>query len=380
MDLQERIASLPPEKRAMLYARLRKDTGVEAPKVSVRNVTVGDGQNFVLTPEIKDVINSLSYLAAPRIAPGEDEIEIQIEASALNFRDLMILLGLYPEPKGMRSSLGADCAGKVVRVGSGVKNIKLGDEVYGLVACNFGAYTTVFEEHVTKKPRNLSFVETAVIPTVYLTAYHGLEKLANLAPGERVLIQSASGGVGLAAIEIAKWKGAEIYATAGTEEKRAYVRSLGIEHVFDSRSLSFAEEIMAVTNGEGVDVVLNSIAGEAIAKGLSILRPFGRFIEIGKRDIYGNTPIGLQPFSKALSFHAIDLGFLPVYRRPYVNMLMQEITDHFEAGHWKPFHIHQFAATESVAAFNLMQSGAHIGKVAFDMHGSTVPVRFVEKP
>ena len=139
-------------------------------------------------------------------------------------------------------------------------------------------------------------------------------------PGERVLIHAASGGVGIAAIRVAQRLGAEILATAGSEEKRAYVRSLGVRHVFDSRSLRFVEAVREATGDEGVDVVLNSLAGAFIPAGLSLLRPFGRFVEIGRRDIHENAALHLKPFANDLSFHAVDLTTLlaarPARARP----------------------------------------------------------------
>lgn len=378
MDLQAKIASLPPEKREALYQKLRKANPLAEKKVTIEQRTTGDGRNFVIIPELAGVVDSLTHHAAPRLAPKPGQIEVQVEASALNFRDLMIVLGFYPETPDIRSCLGADCAGRVVRVGSDITSVRPGDEVYGLVASNFGPYATVFVDQVVPKPRNLTFAQAAAIPTVYLTAYHGLHSLARLAEGERVLIHSASGGVGLAAMEIAKWKGAEIYATAGTEEKRAWLRSLGVRHVFDSRSVQFADDILAVTNGEGVDVVLNSLPGEAIPRGMAILRPLGRFLEIGKRDIYADMQIGLLPFTRGISFHAIDLGYLPVLKRPYVNVLLREIADHFESGRFAPLPVRSFPAVETVAAFQYMSGGQHTGKLVIDMHQQTVPVKVTE--
>ena len=378
MDLQTRIANLPPEKRDALLRKLQKPSAAETRKTEVRIARLGDGQNFALAPDVPKVINTMSYHAAERIEPKGREVEIEISASALNFRDLMIVLGMYPEPPGMKSKLGADSAGRVVRVGDLVESLKPGDEVFAMAESNFGAYTTVHEDVVMRKPANLTMVEACVIPTVYLTAYHGMEKLAQVAAGERILIHSASGGVGLAAIEIARWKGAEIYATAGTPEKRAFLHGLGIEHVFDSRSLQWFDDVLRVTNGEGVDVVLNSRPGPAIVKGMEVLRRLGRFLEIGKKDIYDDMQIGLKPFSKAISFHAIDLGYLPGYRRVYLNGLMREVAEHFTLGHFQPFHIHHFKAAQAVDAFNLLQSGAHIGKVVIDIAGQDIPVKFTE--
>ena len=147
----------------------------------------------------------------------------------------------------------------------------------------FASHVIAPTSTVMLKPAHWSFFEAATVPTTFFTAYYALHSLAHLRAGERVLIHGAAGGVGLAAIQIARHLGAEIFATAGTEEKRNYLRLLGTEHVLDSRTLTFASEIMDITHDEGVDVVLNSLAGEAIDKNFSVLRPFGRFIELGKR-------------------------------------------------------------------------------------------------
>src|SRR5262249_16235152 len=169
------------------------------------------------------------------------------------------------------------------------------------------AYATVPAPFVALKPKSMSFEEAATTPIAFLTAYYALHHQGRLARGERALIHAAAGGVGLAAVQICREAGAEIYATAGTPEKRDFLRSLGIKHIYDSRSLAFASEIMRDPRQEGVDVVLNSLAGEAIEAGLDVLRDGGRFLEIGKQDIYKNTRLGLLPFRRNITFSAIHL-------------------------------------------------------------------------
>src|SRR5262249_19829521 len=149
---------------------------------------------------------------------------------------------------------------------------------------------------VFPKPPQLSDAEAATIPIAFATAYYALHEVGRLQPGERVLIHSAATGTGLAAVPLAQRAGAQVFATAGSPEKRAFLHSLGIQHVFDSRSLAFADEVLSVTGGQGVDLVLNSLTGAAIERGLALLAPYGRFLEIGKKDIYHNTLLGLMPF------------------------------------------------------------------------------------
>jgi len=253
-------------------------------------------------------LDKLVFRAKPRRAPGPNEVEIEICAAALNFRDVMKALGIYPAEAADAMLLGDECAGRIVRVGAGVTQFKPGDEVMALAAGCFGTHVTTVEYAVLAKPAHLTMEEAATMMVTYLTASYALSHQGRMTKGERVLIHAATGGVGQAAVRLAKATGAEIFATAGSAEKRAFLKKIGVEHVLDSRTLAFAGEVMHITNDEGVDLVLNSLAGEAIHQSLSLLRQYGRFLEIGKRDIYGNTKVGLFPFRKNLSYHAIDLG------------------------------------------------------------------------
>ena len=189
-------------------------------------------------------------------------------AAGLNFRDVMNAAGVYP---GGPIPFGAECAGKISSVGADVTDFKVGDEVLAVANASFGSYTTADARAVVPKPPAFSFGQAATIPIAFLTAYYSLNYLARLSRGERVLIHAAAGGVGLAAVQLAKHAGAEIFATAGSPEKRAYLKSMRVPHIMDSRSLNFADEIMKKTGGKGVDVVLNSLPGEYITRSLSTL-------------------------------------------------------------------------------------------------------------
>ena len=192
---------------------------------------------------------------------------------------------------------------------------------------------------------------------------YALNRLGHLKEGERVLIHSAAGGVGLAAIQIATAVGAEIYATAGSEEKRSYLRELGLTHVMDSRNLDFVEVIRTQTDGTGVDVVLNSLAGEFIPASLEVLRPFGRFLEIGKRDIYNNTAIGLRPFRNNLSLHSIDLGPMITDRHPLLVEMLSELVEALGQGRFRPGPILSVPWEDTKRAIEHMAAARHIGKV-----------------
>ncbi len=187
-----------------------------------------------------------------------------------------------------------------------------------------------------------------------------------------MLIHAGAGGVGLAAIQIAQQVGAEIFCTAGSEEKRSFLHDLGVEHVLSSRSLAFADEIMRLTDREGVDVVLNSLPGEAIPKSIGCLRAYGRFLEIGKIDIYANRMIGLSPFQDNLSYFAIDLDRMLRQRPKYIRTLFAEVMKHFAAGHYRPLHYTRFPVEDVAGAFRYMAQRKNIGKVVVGMRTPTL--------
>jgi phthiocerol/phenolphthiocerol synthesis type-I polyketide synthase C len=260
-------------------------------------------------------------------------------------------------------TLGLEFAGIVASVGQGVSGIAPGDRVAGFGPASFANRVRTRAGSVAPIPESLSFEAAATIPGVFFTVHYALDHLARLQEGERILIHGAAGGVGIAAIQIAKWCGAEIFATAGSEEKRDFLRLLGVKHVFDSRSLAFAGEILDVTNGEGVDVVLNSLAGEAIHGNLRVLRPCGRFLELGKRDFQENTRIGLRPFRNNISYYGIDADQLMKERPALAEKLFREVMELFHKGVLSPLPHRCFEAENVVDAFRHMQQSRHIGKI-----------------
>jgi NADPH:quinone reductase-like Zn-dependent oxidoreductase len=165
-------------------------------------------------------------------------------------------------------------------------------------------------------------------------------------------------------VRVAQLAGAEIFATAGNEEKRQFLRGLGIRHVMDSRSFDFVEQTLSLTQGWGVDVVLNALSGEFIHKSLSLLAPFGRFLEIGKRDIYENTPLGLYAFRKSLTFSVIDVLQMPPST---IRSLLQEVMQYFECGDLKPLPHRTFPISEVAGAFRYMRRANHIGKIIISL-------------
>ncbi|MCL4114250.1 UNVERIFIED_CONTAM: hypothetical protein GTU68_038127 [Idotea baltica] len=307
-----------------------------------------------------------------------DEIEIKPHAAGLNFRDVMYAMGLLSDEaveNGFAGpTLGMEVSGVVTKIGSAVTEFKEGDEVVGFAPACFSSRVITQTTAITKKPKMWSFEEATTIPTTFFTVYYALKHLAQIEPGEKILIHGAAGGVGIAAIQYARYCGAEIFATAGSDEKRDFVRLLGADHILDSRSLAFADDILQITNGEGVDIVLNSLAGEAITRNLAILKPFGRFLELGKRDFYENSKIGLRPFRNNISYFGIDADQLLIERPNLANRLFKEMMSLFDNGSLRPMPYRSFPATRIEDAFRYMQQSRQIGKVVISFeNGNQIP-------
>lgn len=326
-----------------------------------------DMDRYRLDFRVPGQLRNLLWLPETKRPLQDHEIEVRTHATGLNFRDVMYLMGLLPDEaveNGFAgANLGLEFSGVVTRVGTRVRDHAPGDAVMGFGAACFASHVITRADTVAPMPEGWSFEAAATVPTVFFTVYYALKHLADLQPGERVLIHGAAGGVGLAAIQLARHLGAEIFATAGSDEKRDFVRLLGADHVFDSRSLAFADDILAVTGGQGVDVVLNSLAGEAIRRNLRVLKPFGRFLELGKRDFFENTPIGMRPFKDNISYFGIDADQLLTGRPALAARLFREVMALFREGVLSPLPWRAFPAVRVVDAFRVMQQARHIGKV-----------------
>ncbi len=305
-----------------------------------------------------------------------DEIQIKPHAAGLNFRDVMYAMGLLSDEaveNGFAGpTLGMEVSGVVTKVGSAVTEFNAGDEVVGFAPACFSSRVISQTTAITHKPKDWSFEEATTIPTTFFTVYYALKHLAQIEPGEKILIHGAAGGVGIAAIQYARYCGAEIFATAGSDEKRDFVRLLGADHVMDSRSLAFADEIMEITQGKGVDIVLNSLAGEAITRNLAVLKPFGRFLELGKRDFYENSKIGLRPFRNNISYFGIDADQLLIERPELANRLFKEMMKLFDDGSLRPMPYRAFPASRIEDAFRYMQQSRQIGKVVVSFENENV--------
>jgi len=334
-----------------------------------------EGSPYTLCIDDYGVLDNLLLRETSRREPGNDEVEVQIKASALNFRDIMLSMGLLSEDaiKGglFGKTMGLECAGIVTAVGPDVGDVKIGEEVMATAPSCLSGFAYPKACHVVKKPSNISFPEAATLPVVYVTAYYSLVHLCRIRKGEKILIHAAAGGVGVAAIHIANAAGAEIYATVGSEEKKAYIESIGVPsgNILNSRSLKFADRLMELTGGEGVDIVLNSLSGEAIYKSIRCLAPYGRFVEIGKTDIYRNSKLGLQPFGNNLAYFGVDVDRLFKQKEQFSGELFQEAIDFFVANKFPVHPSVVFPISKIRDAFQYMAGARHIGKIIISMEG-----------
>ena len=362
-------ARMVPRSVESLEAASREVSGKER---AIPISTTTGNQQFHLVTTMPGAFDNLILREAKRREPADGEVEIEVLAAGLNFIDVMKAMGVYPDQPVGEMPFGIECAGRIVALGEGVTGLQAGDEVMAVVPSlnAFSAYVTVSAPFVAVKPASMSFEEAATTPIAFLTAYYALHHQGRLARGERALIHAAAGGVGLAAAQICQHLGAEVYATAGSPEKRDFLRSMGIKRVFDSRSLAFATEVMRETDGEGVDIVLNSLTGEAIQASLEVLRDGGRFLEIGKHDIYQNTQLGLLPFRRNISFSSVHLD--AVLRRR--EDLLNELLPYFEDGSFTPLPVKVFPVSESASAFRYMAQAKQIGKIALSMRDQDIRV------
>lgn len=371
--LAETVLSEEPESEVALRQGRAYYLRIEQAALARPSASKKARGGFRLEVTSPGMMDSLAFLETGRVAPPAGHVEVEVKAAALNFRDVLKIMDLYPSDLDRDRLIGDECAGVVTRVGRGVRTLKPGDEVILTAAGCFSSHLTVPEEAVIPKPEFLTFAGAATMPVAFMTAHYALHRLGHLQKGESVLIQAGTGGVGLAAIQVARGAGATVYATAGDPGKRSFLKYLGVAGVFDSRSVSFEEEVRKATGGRGVDLVLNSLAGQAIEKGISCLAPFGRFLEIGKRDIYANTPVGLRPFRNNISMHVIDLGVFLQEGGASYRSLMEEVQDNFLRGDYRPLPHRCFPMSRAKEALRTLSQARHMGKIVLVHDGRPVP-------
>ncbi len=327
---------------------------------------------YALEITVPGSLEKVRYQELPRRAPVENEIELRIRAVGLNFKDVLKVLGLLSKQDLVGThcgqTLGMEASAVVTAVGPGVTGFAVGDELITLVAGCLGSHITVRTDQLLALPRpsTISPTEAATIPVTFMTAYYALNEAARLRRGETVLIHAGAGGVGMAAIQVARWLGATIFATAGSPEKRALLLDLGVAQVWDSRSLEFVDGIREATQGRGVDVVLNSLSGEAMERSFEALAPLGRFVEIGKRDILEKNRLPMAAFDRSVSFCSLDLDRLTLTRGDVILRLFGETFERFAAGDFVPLPLTRFPAAKASEALRFMAQAKQIGKVVVD--------------
>jgi polyketide synthase 5 len=325
-------------------------------------------------------LQTIELTAFDRIAPGPKEIEVAVASSSINFADVLVTFGRYPSFEGRLPQLGTDFAGVVSAVGSDVTTHHVGDRVGGISpnGC-WGTFVTCDADLAATLPSGLTEQQAAAVTTAHATAWYGLQDLARIDRNDKVLIHSATGGVGQAAIAIARAAGAEIFATAGSEQRRQLLRDWGIEQVYDSRSVEFAEQIRTHTDGYGVDIVLNSVTGAAQRAGIELLALGGRFIEIGKRDIYGDSRLGLFPFRRNLAFHGVDLGLMSHSHPERFHDLLDTVYRLTADGVLPMPESTHYPLIEAATAIRAMSAAEHTGKLVLDVP-RTEPTRVAVPP
>lgn len=326
--------------------------------------------NFHATMRSPGVIDNVKLVEIPLQPIGPTEVRVRIAAVGLNFRDVMAVTGLLPkeaETEPAWQNLGLEFGGVVEEIGNDVTSLKPGDRVMGFGNRCLQRFMTVYARDVTPLPDGISLAQAATIPSAFSTAHYALNHVGRMRQGDRVFIHVATGGVGTAAVQLAQAAGAEIFATAGSKAKRRHLKNLGVQHVMDSRSLKFADDVMRITNGKGVDILLNSLPGDFITKGLDIMAPYGRFIEIGKRDVYEDASIGLKSLRRNVSLSVLDLAAMGKERPELMAELFEELAVMLDRQTISPLPVTEFPIDQVSDAIRHMSQAKHMGKVVVSL-------------
>lgn len=348
---------------ARSVARLVTHTSADgSPAAAVRLSTPAPG-----------VIDDLALTPASPALPADGEVAIRVSHAALTYADLLVALDLYPGQADAAPTLGWECSGIVTSIGEGVADIAVGDQVIALVKGAMASHVVAKAVLTAPKPAGITLAEAATLPMSYLTAYHALHDLARIEKGDRVLIHSATGGIGSAAINVARWMGAELYATAGSPDKRKWLAELGIRHVSDSRSLEFATAFGKSIGEGGFNAIVNTLTGDAIPANLSMMAPHGHYLELSKRDIVEDAALNLGVFAGNLSFHAIAVSHMIQHRPDRAGAVLRAIADLVEKGILAPLPHREFSAAHAAQAFHLMAQSRHIGKIILAFPDEVIP-------
>ncbi len=312
---------------------------------------------WLLEPDPQGALERLEVEAAPARSLSSGEVRVAVLATGLNFWDMFRSLGVIDE-----GLLGGEFCGRVLEVGPGVTTVQEGDRVVGLAFGTFSSEAVTCEEMVAPAPADLPAAALATMPTAFVSAALSFD-CSGLDSGEKVLIHAGAGGVGLAAIQLAQAAGAEVFATASAP-KQAYLRSLGVRHVFDSRSTKFSEQILEATGGTGVDVVLNSLTGPGfIDASLACLTRGGRFVELARVDILSHDK--MSEARPDVGYWILELDVLKEHDPDQPGSALRQVMRQLAAGELKPLVHTRWSLAEAGPAMKYMRAARHIGKIVF---------------
>lgn len=323
-----------------------------------------------LSIEKPGLLDSLVFRHCRPERLDEEMLEIQVKAFGINFRDVFVALGQMKDS----TPFAGECAGLVTAVGANCHGrFQVGDLVCAWFATpSYANSTRARWSNASRIPDTMSFTMAASIPMVFLTAYYGLVDIAKIQRDQTILIHSAAGGVGQAAVMIATAFGAKVFATVGSPAKKTLlVKKYGIpdSHIFSSRSRGFGKGLVQATQGRGVDIILNSLSGEALLDSWNCIADLGTFVELGKTDIYANSSLNMRPFDKSVTFASLDLTAIGRLRPNIMRDTMDKVMSLFEAGILTTVYpITTFPITEIEEAFRLIQARKHMGKVVLEVH------------
>ncbi|WP_068136331.1 type I polyketide synthase [Roseimaritima ulvae] len=358
------------------YVRQLVPVTREAVNAEFESIEDGCGGSYRAELHEPGMLDHVVFRRLPPTVLKEDEVEIAVRAAGLSFKDVMNVMGMLPDRAvaggltGRR--LGFEVSGRVLRTGQAVTNFQPDDEVVARVREGFCGRVVANDCHVSHYPDKLSPVQAASIPLVFVAAWYALCHLARMEKGETLLLHSAAGGVGGAAIQLAQRAGVNVIATAGTKRKRQFLHQQGIKHVFDSRSMDFSNKVMEATNERGVDIVLNFLTGRLVTQSLKCLAPFGRFVELGKSDIYRNHKLNLERLSQNISYFVVDIDRLAQQKPELHREAMREVLARFASHELQPLDITEFSISKLPEAFQFMTRSAYHGKIVLNMESDVV--------
>ncbi len=352
--------------RATLHPRIAiRGREVFVPQLMPRRERMADAP-LAVQPSATKALDALQAEPFTRVAPAPGEVEIRVEVAGLNFRDVLGAMGMVTLPG---NTLGGECAGTIMAVGAGVTGMSVGDRVMAFALGALRTHVCVLATLVTPLPPWLAFSHAAALPVAYLTAWHALVTVARVTRGERVLVHAAAGGVGLAAVHVARWLGATVVGTAGSPEKRAYLASIGVEAVFDSRVAGFREALTDASGLGTVDVVLNALSDDFIPMSIDVLAPSGRFVEIGKRGIWSDAAVAARRAD--VRYSVFDLADVAARDGAAVGSALREIAALITQGTLPVLPTVSFPLDACVDAFRYMAQARQIGKIVITMPTGT---------